>query len=679
MKVDGIDDVADFDELNRAFAQLNIPEEEVDWVLSTVAGILWLGNLTFEAVTIKGTAGLGSRVASDPALVNAAEFLHVKKEHLAKAVTQRTIVVNRQRTTIPLDPHGARDAVAALAKSIYGKLFDWLVRRINNATKGEKGKFIGVLDIFGFEIFERNSFEQLCINYANEKLQQHFNKQTFKEEEAVYVSEAIKFDPVPFIDNQPVLRLIEGKPSGLLVALDDALKVGKTTDEKWVSLMDSAHGTKDCYPLDAKLRRKFPLMFQVNHYAGLVRYDAEGFLEKNKDTLFLDGEEALSSSAHPLMAHMYRKKKSSGPRQASTAAGRFRKQLSSLMVTLNKCEPGYIRCIKPNSNKAKLQFDSRMCMEQLRYAGVYEAVAIRKIGYPFRLSHKQFLSRFNCILMQDDRTWLPISGTTPQERIASLISQAAADVSGIVIGRTMCLYRAREHRLLMLMRHLALERLVPDCQRVVRGFFAREMKRRLLRANAELKKALDIGNDIALLEGAMARSTDIIGSFASMFKFNPPLLEACTVLIRKLEQWTAVTKEFERLEQLNPNNCFAELASAVNLAESIMEIPHTEFQTRMFEFSKKRLAECAAVTIDPEAREALELLDRDRMVKILDEAREKLYNSPELEEIADILSWPESKFVKAQLKRAVELKDEVRRVLGWFSFFVGSVATGAPC
>lgn len=659
--VKGIDDVADFDQLNRAFKQLNIPDEEVDWVYSTVAGILWLGNIRFESKKIPGTAGEGSAVSSKVPLENSAEFLHVKPEQLTKALTQRTIVVNRQRTTIPLDPAGAKDAACALAKSIYGKLFDWLVRRINVATKGEKGRFIGVLDIFGFEIFERNSFEQLCINYANEKLQQHFNRQTFKEEEAVYVSEEIKYDPVPFIDNQPVLKLIEGKPVGLLVALDDALKVGKSTDEKWVKLMDKEHSKKACYPVDPKLRRKYPLMFQVNHYAGRVRYDAEGFLEKNKDALFLDGEEALGGSSHPLMARMYRKR-SGGPRQTSTASGRFRKQLSSLMVTLNKCEPGYIRCIKPNNQKAKLKFDTRMCMEQLRYAGVYEAVAIRKIGFPFRLSHKQFLSRFNCILMQDDRSWLALKGTTPQEKIQSLISQAAADISGVVIGKTMCLYRAREHRLLQLMRHLALERLVPDCQRVVRGFFAREVKRRLLRANAELRKALDVGNDITLLEHAVARSTEIIGSFASMFHFNPPLLADAIALIRKLEQWTNVTKEFERLEAINANACFGELASAVNLAESIMDIPHTEFQTRMFEFSKKRLSECAAITIDPEARAALEVLDRDRMLAILEKAREQNYNSPELEEIADVLSWGEAKFVKAQLKRAVELKDDTRKM-----------------
>jgi myosin-7 len=661
VKVKGIDDSKDFEELNRAFTLLKIPAEEVEWVLSTVAGILWLGNLEFSTVAIKGTAGVGSKVSSETALENAAEFLHVKKELLSGAVTQRTIIVNRNRTTIPLDPDAARDAASSLAKSIYGKLFDWLVKRINQATKGDKGNFIGVLDIFGFEIFERNSFEQLCINYANEKLQQHFNKQTFKEEEAVYVFEEIKFEPVPFIDNKPVLHLIEGKPCGMLVSLDDALKVGKTTDEKWVSNMDKQHGKKKCYVLDTRLRRKFPLMFQVQHYAGMVKYDAQGFLEKNKDSLFLDGEEALNASSSPLMAHMYRKR-NQGPRQNTTASSKFRKQLSSLMVTLNKCEPGYIRCIKPNSNKAKLEFNSRMCMEQLRYAGVYEAVSIRKIGFPFRLSHKQFLSRYHCILMQDDRSWLKLEGNTIQERIESLVKQARADVSGVVVGKTRCLYRAPEHRLLQLMRHLALERLVPDCQRVVRGFFAREMKRRLLKANEGLRRALDVGNDIELLQAAMVESTNIIGSFAVLFDFNPPLVNEVINLIRKLEQWTMVTKEFERLETTDPNSCFADLASAINMADSIMDIPHTEFQTRMYDFSKKRLSECAAVRIDPEARASLEVLDRDRMVKILEEARADNYNSPELEEIADILSWPESKFVKAQLKRAVELKDQVRRM-----------------
>jgi myosin heavy subunit len=180
----------------------------------------------------------------------------------------------------------------------------------------------------------------------------------------------------------------------------------------------------------------------------------------------------------------------------------------------------------------------------------YEAVAIRKIGFPFRLPHKQFLSRFNCILMQDDRSWLPLKGTTVQEKILSLIGQAAADISGVVVGRTMCLYRASEHRLLMLMRHLALERLVPDCQRVVRGYFAREMKRRLLRANAELQKALDVGNDYVLLEDAIASSTEIIGSFAALFRFQPPLLDAVIALMRKVSVgWASAAELVQRVSE----------------------------------------------------------------------------------------------------------------------------------
>ena len=663
VQVPGINDAKEFDAAVRALRALKFTPDQVDFITSTTAGLLFLGNLKFADQTFGGTADKGSKVTTTSDLNQAAKLLGVAPDVLSKAVTNRTIVVGMTRTVIPLSKEAAADAKDAIAKAIYGRLFDWLVKRINKATEGKRGKFVGVLDIFGFEIFETNSFEQLCINYANEKLQQHFNKHTFKEEEAVYLSEEIEYTKIPFIDNQPVLNLIEKKPKGLLVALDDAIRVGKATDETWMKTMDTTHRKKKCFPFDPKLRRKFPLKFMVQHYAGKVVYDGDSFIEKNRDMLFLDGYEMMAGSKSKFMKTLFPKRKS-GPTKSDSAGGKFRRQLSSLMKLLNRSEPGYIRCIKPNDTKSKSNFQTQMCIDQLRYSGVFEAVKIRKTGFPFRLTHKRFVARYRCILSRADGTVIPLEGGTDLiKNIKSIVKHAIADISNVVIGKTLVLYKAREHRLLQLMRHLALERLMPYCQGVVRGCLARELAKRLRKAGGVIQKALDVGNDIALLDEAIGKVTGIIGSLTVLFPgYVPPEVAIAKTLRRKLMQWVKVTKQLEDLASKDPNDCFAELNAAINSAESIMDIPHTKHQTEVYERAKESLNNCAASKIDPEAREALWLLDRDRMVTVLGEAQSYAYTNADLEEISRLLQLPESAFVRLQLKRAVERKDPAMRV-----------------
>ena len=663
VQVPGIDDAKEFDAALRALRSLNFSDEQIDFVTRTVAGILFLGNLKFKAKKLQGTSDKGSQVTLGHDLDQAAGLLGVETADLAKAITNRTIVVGIKRTVIPLSKSAAADAKDAIAKAIYGRLFDWLVKRINKATEGPHGKFVGVLDIFGFEIFETNSFEQLCINYANEKLQQHFNKHTFKEEEAVYISEEIEYTKIPFIDNQPVLNLIEKKPAGLLVALDDEIRVGGGTDKSWMQKMDSTHHKRKCFPIDPRLRRKEPLKFMVEHYAGKVVYDAHGFIEKNKDTLFLDGKEVMANSKSKFMRSLFPTRKR-GPTKTDSAGGKFRRQLNSLMKLLNSSQPGYIRCIKPNETKSKNKFDTPMCIAQLRYSGVFEAVKIRKTGYPFRLTHKQFVARYRCILSRADGSVLPLGGGKDFiKNIQSLVKQAIADISKIVIGRTLVLYKAREHRLLQLMRHLALERIVPECLRVVRGFLARAMAKKLRKSSGVLQKALDVGNDIELLDKAIDKVTEIIGSMARLFPgFMPKNLAVAKELRRKLHQWVKATNKFIELETIDPNDCFAELSAAVAVADSIQDIPHTEYQQILYKSAKRRLNSCAAIKIDPEAREALDLLDRDRMEAVLEEAKGFSYMNDTLREIEELLKKPESVFVRLQLKRAVERKDPAMRI-----------------
>eukprot|EP00941_MAST-03F_sp_MAST-3F-sp1_P004877 g4877.t1 len=681
---DGIDDSKDFEEMQTAMVSLGFSKDQQTWVFDTVAGVLWLGNIRFKKKISNNVDG--SKVSSAKALKQASVFLGLTEAKLEKILTERSIEVTGRKTTIPLTPNKALDATDALAKAIYGRLFSWLVARTNDATAAttcNAKNFIGVLDIFGFEIFENNSFEQLCINYANEKLQQHFNKHTFKEEESVYQQEKIEYDPIDFIDNQPVLDLIENSkrkkvknnviPQGLLLWLDDEVRVPKGSDENFVKKCDKAFSALDTnvYSKCQSLRRggkkaKNKLLFSIQHYAGHVVYSCKGFLEKNKDALFEDLYDAMSKSKSSYMTELFRPKKSRSRKQ-QTISERFRIQLRNLMNLLHKTEPSYIRCIKPNHLKLSgiKNFDATAVIEQLRYAGVFEAVHIRKSGYPFRLTHKQFAARYRCTLLRSDGRWQPLRARAPnyQEVCEELLKTMQADVDEVAVGQTMILYRAKEHRLMELLRHLALSRIVPTCQRVMRGYLAREVRRRLVKAEHQLLIALS-KETISALESAIEKSTELIGSLINFFDVEPPSLKQARDLIKKLKLWLKLEKKMEALIDVNINGRFYnDAASCVSRGFELEQqnIPASPKQIRLLKNLKKRLHACTAARIDPEAEEALFLLDKERMEKVVDEAAKAAYQSSDLKKIMEFLKLPMEEQVKLQLKKAVELDDPVRK------------------
>ena len=239
IQVKGMDDSDEFTEVEQAMKHLGFTKDEKNFMFHLTTGILTLGNINFDRKTGKGN-NEESSINNSQVVDVAAEFLGVNSNDLSQCLVTRSIEVRGERSVIPLAPAEARDGTDALAKAVYGKLFDWLVLRVNEAISGERGHFIGVLDIFGFEIFENNSFEQLCINFCNEKLQQHFNQHTFKEEEELYKSEGVQYEPVAFIDNQPVLNLIEKAPKGILVMLDEEITAPNGSDERYYLLAVAA-------------------------------------------------------------------------------------------------------------------------------------------------------------------------------------------------------------------------------------------------------------------------------------------------------------------------------------------------------------------------------------------------------------------------------------------------------
>eukprot|EP01094_Clydonella_sp_ATCC50884_P015120 TRINITY_DN2569_c0_g1_i1.p1 TRINITY_DN2569_c0_g1~~TRINITY_DN2569_c0_g1_i1.p1 ORF type:complete len:1924 (-),score=743.67 TRINITY_DN2569_c0_g1_i1:162-5840(-) len=581
--VEDIDDKAEFVDLCKAMETLGFTEEERDWLFSVTAACLHIGNVEFQMNKEDTAAAISNRRQ----VGIAAELLEVKPQTLEKALLSRTMEIPGQDpTTIPFDVAGALEAADALVKAIYGTAFDWLVQRINESLKvdsKESHSFIGVLDIFGFEIFEHNSFEQMCINFANEKLQQHFNNYTFKLEEQCYQQERIKFDHIEFIDNQPILDLIEKRPSGLLVLLDEEIRFPKGSDETWCAKVKQKHEKSDHF----KRVMKVDTDFIINHYAGTVKYDAKGFLDKNKDLLYDDLQTLLSTSENARTKELFPPPLDKGKKKTSLG-GQFRQQLNDLMGKLNSTEPHYVRCVKPNSAKSPTEFNSVMSLEQLRYAGVFEAIAIRQQGYPFRRTHADFVRRYRCLALKEDG-WLKLSATSDKLLCEELLKISKQDFSDVQTGQSMMLYRAPEQRVMELLRNLSLERIALRIQAFTRGCIARRLHARLVKAKPVLEAAIAARTDLDKAEHALEYTSDVIGPVAIVLPFEMRQVTECKELRRKLRERKRVSDRLAAVFPKDPEQNFDELSEAVAEGVAIESYPGTPQQLKLFKDASEKL------------------------------------------------------------------------------------------
>jgi hypothetical protein len=665
----------EFTEVEAAMKHLGFSADEKAWMFDLTVGILTLGNVHFSKTSGKNNTD-ASTVSNMDVVKVVSTFLGVDSNLLSNVLVTRSIEVRGERSVIALPTNDARDGTDALAKAIYGRMFDWLVLRVNQAIAGERGHFIGVLDIFGFEIFENNSFEQLCINFCNEKLQQHFNQHTFKEEEELYRTEGVEYEPVAFIDNQPVLNLIEKKPKGILVMLDEEITAPKGSDERFLSKIMSLHAKDPGFKTD-RLRSRDSTAFCVVHYAGEVNYDADGFCTKNKDTLFPDMTELMKTSNNTKTVSLFEEKnknKSSGFRgkKRTSLGGQFRKQLNGLMKLLYDCEPWYIRCVKSNHLKKANVFENQMCLDQLRYSGVFEAVKIRKTGYPFRFTHRAFASRFRPISLNSDFTSsLSDNGRSTDDaetcrEILSLPKIKTQNFKSVQIGRTMVMYRAYEHHILELLRHIALEKIVPLAQRVARGATARRFYQILLQCGVTLTTAMDKARkghaDVSVLEQAISKCAALVGPMRKMFTAEHPLMKECKELRFKMKEWLELTNIYSRLRKEDVTSMISDFTDAVSRGTKILDVPHTDQQQSLYDECKELLDNCVSLKLDPLADEALYTLNEVNMRNVLEEAKECMYTSDDLEEIERVLQLPESDLAKMQLKKAIELNDPQRRI-----------------
>ncbi|XP_077248114.1 myosin-11-like [Tasmannia lanceolata] len=475
----GVSDSHDYLATRRAMDIVGISEQEQDAIFRVIAAILHLGNIDFA----KGKEIDSSVLKDDKAKFHhkmTAELLMCNPQALENALCKRVMITPEEVITRTLDPLGATVSRDGLAKTIYSRLFDWLVDKINVSIGQDPNSksLIGVLDIYGFESFKNNSFEQFCINFTNEKLQQHFNQHVFKMEQEEYTKEEIDWSYIEFVDNQDVLDLIEKKPGGIIALLDEACMFPKSTHETFSQKLYQTFKVHKRF-IKPKLSRT---AFNISHYAGEVMYQSDQFLDKNKDYVVPEHQDLLSASKCSFVSVLFAPppEETTKSSKFSSIGSRFKVQLQSLMETLNSTEPHYIRCVKPNNLLKPAIFENVNIMQQLRCGGVLEAIRISMAGYPTRRSFYEFLHRFGILAPE------ALEGNH-NEKVACKKILEKKEMKGFQIGKTKVFLRAGQMAELDARRAEVLSNAAKTIQRRIRTYIARKQFIALRKASIHLQ------------------------------------------------------------------------------------------------------------------------------------------------------------------------------------------------
>ncbi|XP_030005136.1 unconventional myosin-Vb isoform X2 [Sphaeramia orbicularis] len=495
--IEGVNDAEDLIKTREAFTLLGIKDNNQSSIFKIIASILHLGNVEIcserdgESCHISG---------NDPHLKHFCRLLGVELQQMEHWLCHRKLVTASETYVKNMSCKQAANARDALAKHIYARMFDWIVEHINVAlhTSSKQHSFIGVLDIYGFETFEVNSFEQFCINYANEKLQQQFNSHVFKLEQEEYMKEQIPWTLIDFYDNQPCIDLIEAK-LGILDLLDEECKVPKGTDQNWAQKLYKQHSSSAHF----QKPRMSNTSFIIIHFADKVEYQCEGFLEKNRDTVYEEQINILKASQFQLVADLFHEKED-GPAQKSsrvnvrsaksvpkapnkehrkTVGHQFRNSLHLLMETLNATTPHYVRCIKPNDYKEAFSFDSRRAVQQLRACGVLETIRISAAGYPSRWTYPDFFNRYRVLMKKSDMT------VADKKLVCkNLLETLIKEPDMFQFGKTKIFFRAGQVAYLEKLRADKFRAACIKIQKTVRGWLQRVRYRKIRKSAITIQR-----------------------------------------------------------------------------------------------------------------------------------------------------------------------------------------------
>ncbi|CAF3429758.1 unnamed protein product [Rotaria socialis] len=475
-------DAHDFQSLLTAMKILNFTKVEQETIFKILAAILHLGNIYFSRTVDDPSHDL-IQISSKTEIEWCSHLLAINEQGLLQKLTHKVTEARDERLLSPFNLEQALDSRDAIAKALYATLFSWLVSRINQIVRVNNSvdNSIAILDIFGFENFATNSFEQLCINYANEALQFHFNRHVFKLEQEEYAKEKLSWKKIDFADNTDCLDLIGKKPNGILQILDDESNFPKATDQSFLHKCHRLHESNRLYGKPRLLKTTF----SIRHYAGEVEYDVRGFLDKNRDLLRSDAIDLFSSSRNEILADMFRDIREvyeshrgfhfktgrfiTMKAKTPTVSAKFSDSLSNLIDTMTRCQPTFIRCVKPNNDKTPNKLELSVVLEQLRNTGMLETVRIRKLGFPRRYLFEQFAKRYRCL------TSNPMDNSDPKEVTIHILNTLPTKfTSKYQIGITKVFMRESLEQHLEKERTQLLSEAASTIQRTIKGYIQRK-------------------------------------------------------------------------------------------------------------------------------------------------------------------------------------------------------------
>ncbi|TKR94098.1 hypothetical protein L596_008431 [Steinernema carpocapsae] len=429
--IDGTDDSKEFRETLHAMSVVGIDDERQVQILQLVAAVLHLGNIGF--VEHNNYAAVENEQFIDfPGYLLGLPTALIKEKLTSRKLESRW-GKQSEEIDITLNVEQAVYTRDALVKALYSRLFDFLVTSVNKAmkTNDSANLSIGILDIYGFEIFQNNGFEQFCINFVNEKLQQIFIELTLKAEQEEYVAEGIQWTPVDYFNNKIVCDLIEAKkPPGIMCVLDDicAKNHGQSegVDQQFLNAMSNQVSHNEHF-------RKGGDNFVVRHYAGEVVYNIDGFCDRNRDVLYDDLILLMQQSKNPFMASLFPEQINNGAKTKRTSAStKIKNQANALVESLMKCSPHYVRCIKPNETKKPLDWDEQRVHHQVEYLGLKENIRVRRAGFAYRRAFEKFLWRYAILTTE---TWPHYNGD-PRKGCEIICSRMTLDRDQYQLGRT---------------------------------------------------------------------------------------------------------------------------------------------------------------------------------------------------------------------------------------------------
>ncbi|XP_039433322.1 unconventional myosin-Va isoform X2 [Culex pipiens pallens] len=503
-----VSDEDQFKETMNALKILGFDDGEVNDIMKMLAAVLHLGNIDFSHKYKKQTQEVDQEacsVASDDLHLNIfSDILKLNRDELRKWLVTRQIESFNDSVLIPQNKPQSEASRDALAKHVYAEMFQFIVKKINRNLAGGKKQncFIGVLDIYGFETFDINSFEQFCINYANEKLQQQFNQHVFKLEQEQYLKEGIEWKMIDFYDNQPCIDLIEAK-LGILDLLDEECRMPRGSDESWVGkLMEKCtkykHFDKPRFGTSA---------FLIKHFSDTVQYESQGFLEKNRDTVSKELVNVLRMSemklCHKLMTAQDETAETPDVRspgvklvvsaaksqpmtqkqQRKTVGSQFRESLTLLITTLHNTTPHYVRCIKPNEDKAAFKWEPPKIVQQLRACGVLETVRISAAGFPSRWTYEDFYERYRLLCKR-----VQIVDWNVKATCTNIVRNWLTDSDKYRLGNTQIFFRAGQVAYLEQLRSDVRKKHIILVQSLIRRFICRNKYLRLKRTALGLQR-----------------------------------------------------------------------------------------------------------------------------------------------------------------------------------------------